>query len=630
MRRLFVFATLLLSFAVAQLEAGPIRRARKKIPGSYIVVLKAGAGDTASIASVHSAGHRGRIKHVYRQALNGYAVEMDEQDAAALADDPDVVSVEEDFEVSIAATQSGAPWGLDRIDQRDRPLSTTYTYNFTGAGVHAYIIDTGILASHSQFAGRMGNGADFVGDGQGTNDCNGHGTHVAGTVGGSTYGVAKGVILHAVRVLGCNGTGSGSGVIAGIDWVRVNAIRPAVANMSLGGGASTTEDNAVTNAVNSGVVFAVAAGNANVDACTGSPARAAAAITVGSTTSTDARSSFSNWGTCLDIFAPGSSILSAWNNGGTNTISGTSMATPHVAGAAALYLQQFPGSSASSVGAALVAASSLNKITGAGTGSPNRLLYSLFGGATPTPTTVRPTPTTPPSANLALNKPATGSAACNANEGPAKAVNGSVSGGNTDKFCSTAASRWLQVDLGAVFTLTNFTVRHAGAGGESTSFNTRAFNIQVSNDGASWTTVVTVPANTESVTGHSVSSSGRHVRLNITTPAQTTDAAARIYELEVYGSAAPSPTPTATPRPGSTPTATATPTNTPRATPTPTNTPRATPTPTTGGGTAWAPGVFYAVGARVTYGGASYECLQAHTSLSGWEPATTPALWRAI
>jgi subtilisin family serine protease len=240
------------------------------------------------------------------------------------------------------------------------------------------VIDTGIRTTHTQFGGRASNVFDAFG-GSGA-DCNGHGTHVAGTIGGSTYGVAKSALLRGVRVLDCNGSGSTSGVIAGVDWVRNNRINPAVANMSLGGGASSSLDTAVNNLANSGVAIAVAAGNSNTDACTQSPARAASAITVGSTTTTDARSSFSNFGTCLDLFAPGSGILSSWfsSDTATATLSGTSMASPHVAGAAALYKQANPSATASTIRNALVNNATTNVITGAGTGSPNRLLYTLF------------------------------------------------------------------------------------------------------------------------------------------------------------------------------------------------------------------------------------------------------------
>jgi subtilisin family serine protease len=376
----FVCSMLLIAAVAAQ--AGPIRRAHKKIAGSYIVTLKADAGDPDGVAARHAARGHARIRHVYRSALLGYSAEMSEMEAAALSDDPDVLSVEEDFEVTADAVESGAVWGIDRVDQRDLPLSGTYTYNFDGSGVHAYIIDTGIYAAHPDFGGRVGAGFTAINDGNGTNDCNGHGTHVSGTVGSHTYGIAKNVTLHPVRVLGCDGSGSGSGVIAGIDWVRQNAIHPAVANMSLGGGASQAEDDAVTNAVNSGVVFAVAAGNSNLDACTTSPARAPAALTVGASTSSDARASFSNWGTCVDLFAPGSGIISTSNTGGTANFSGTSMASPHVTGVAALYAQQYPGNSAASIASMIVNAATTGHLSTIGTGSPNRLLYSLTATAT--------------------------------------------------------------------------------------------------------------------------------------------------------------------------------------------------------------------------------------------------------
>jgi subtilisin family serine protease len=362
-----------------------LHKKEKAIPGNYIVVLD----DTAAgqpgefsqadqLTDVLVSAYGGKVKRRYKHALNGFAAEMTEAEALALSEDPRVQFVEEDAVMTIDATQTGATWGLDRIDQRDRPLNGTYNYNYTGSGVRAYIIDTGILTSHAQFGGRAAVSYDALGgNGQ---DCNGHGTHVAGTVGGSTYGVAKSVQLRAVRVLNCSGSGSTSGVIAGVNWVANNRQLPAVANMSLGGGASSSLDTAVNNAINRGVTFAVAAGNSNANACNYSPARVAAAITVGSTTSTDARSSFSNYGTCVDIFAPGSSITSAWytSTTATRTISGTSMASPHVAGAAALYLQVNTGASNATVRNALVNGSTTNRLTGIGTGSPNRLLYTLF------------------------------------------------------------------------------------------------------------------------------------------------------------------------------------------------------------------------------------------------------------
>jgi subtilisin family serine protease len=357
------------------------------IDGQYIVVLNEGANprSVAAIAGVTPG-------FVYTAALNGFSAELNQGQLNALQHNGAVAYIEQDQEVQASTTQSGATWGLDRIDQRDLPLNGTYTYTPTGAGVHAYIIDTGILLSHTQFTGRMSNGYDAVTSGGNANDCNGHGTHVAGTVGGTTYGVAKGVTLHPVRVLNCSGSGTNAGVIAGMDWVANNHVKPAVANMSLGGGASTATDDAVNRMHNAGVTVVVAAGNSNTNACNSSPARAANAITVGSTTSSDARSSFSNYGTCVDVFAPGSSITSAWytSTTATNTISGTSMASPHVAGVAALYLQGNTTATAATVANAIITTSTANKVTSAGTGSPNRLVFSLLtgGGTTPPPTSI--------------------------------------------------------------------------------------------------------------------------------------------------------------------------------------------------------------------------------------------------
>ena len=365
--------------------AQEVQTPERAIPGRYIVVLddqQVGRADVPQVADALARQHGGRLTHVYSRAIRGFAMSVSATGAAALARNPRVRYVEQDSERFIVDVQGGAPWGLDRIDQRDRPLSTTYTYDTYASNVHAYIIDTGIRSTHADFGGRVASGFSSINDGNGTNDCNGHGTHVAGTVGGTTYGVAKGVTLYAVRVLNCSGSGTTSGVIAGIDWVTSNHASPAVANMSLGGGASTALDDAVRNSVASGVTYAVAAGNSNANACNSSPARVSQALTVGSSTSSDARSSFSNFGTCVDLFAPGSSITSAWStsNTATNTISGTSMASPHVAGVAALYLAINPGALPATVHAAVVDNASVNKLSSIGSGSPNRLLYALFGG----------------------------------------------------------------------------------------------------------------------------------------------------------------------------------------------------------------------------------------------------------
>jgi subtilisin family serine protease len=351
------------------------------IDGRYIVKLRDGA-TTADLNSVREDAQAGggKVHDTYAKVIKGFAASIDESALDDVRSNPDVEFVEVDQKVTIDATQSPVTWGLDRIDQRNLPVDNSYTYNATGAGVTAYIIDTGIRFSHQDFGGRAVSGFDAV-DGGSADDCNGHGTHVAGTVGSTTYGVAKDVRLVGVRVLDCGGSGTVAGVVAGIDWVTADHQpgQPAVANMSLGGGASDALDAAVVNSISDGVSYAVAAGNDNgADACGSSPAGVADAITVGATASDDSRASFSNVGTCVDIFAPGQEITSTWNTGddATETISGTSMATPHVAGAAALLLEANPAATPTEVRDGLVGAGTPDVVADPGTGSPNVLLYT--------------------------------------------------------------------------------------------------------------------------------------------------------------------------------------------------------------------------------------------------------------
>lgn len=382
-----------------QARQAKLRRSAKPVPGSYIVVLdenvvgaRGAQSQAPAIAAELAQAYGGQVEAVFQYAIQGFSVRMSEAAAIALSHNPRVAYVKEDSEVHAAMVQSDAasvqtnpPWGLDRIDERNFPLDDLYPIPNSGgdaaATVHVYVIDSGIRKTHTQFGGRA-NGTSFtaVDDGNGAKDCNGHGTHVAGIIGGSTYGVAKNVILHAVRVLNCNGNGTETRVLAGVDWVTANRVTPAVANMSLIGPASTAIDTAVVNSINAGVTYVFAAGDDyGLDACNFSPARVAGGITVGSTTTIDAKSDFSNIGTCLDLFAPGSGIQSAWHTGdlSTNTISGTSMAAPHVAGAAALYLQKTPTATPATVRHALINKATVNGLSGIGTGSPNRLLYSI-------------------------------------------------------------------------------------------------------------------------------------------------------------------------------------------------------------------------------------------------------------
>jgi subtilisin family serine protease len=348
------------------------------IDGSYIVVYKDSAAARAS-STADALGSK--VTFRYDAVFHGFAASMSEQQAKQLAADPNVAYVEQNQTFHVTTDQPSPPsWGLDRVDQRSLPLNQNYSYSTTASNVHAYIIDTGLDLDHPDYGGRASSGFDAV-DGGTADDGHGHGSHVAGTIGGNTYGLAKGVSLVAVRVLNAQGSGTTAQVVAGIDWVTDNAIRPAVANMSLGGGVSTAIDDAVRNSITNDegehVTYAIASGNSNANACNFSPARVAEAITVNASTITDARASFSNFGSCTDIFAPGNNITSDWLNGGTNTISGTSMATPHVAGAAALYLADHPTATPAEVATALTDNATVGKITSVGdANTPNKLLYT--------------------------------------------------------------------------------------------------------------------------------------------------------------------------------------------------------------------------------------------------------------
>jgi aqualysin 1 len=389
--RLALFATLAAVGATgawAQPSGASAFGRSQPIRGQYIVVFNASVGNPAAeaVTAVRGAGG-GQILHTYTGAIKGFAATLPDAAVQALSRNPNVDYIEQDQTVSLSQTESSATWGIDRVDQHTLPLDSTYHYTLTGSGVNAFIIDTGIRTDHVEFTDRVLPGFTSISDGNGTNDCNGHGTHVSGTIGGTTYGIAKQVTLTPVRVLDCSGSGSWSGVIAGIDWVANNSLRPAVANMSLGGGFSSSVNAAVAGAVSKGVTIAVAAGNSNANACNYSPSSEPSAVTVGATTSTDSRASYSNFGTCVDIFAPGSSITSAWNTSSTatNTISGTSMATPHVTGTAALLAQANPGASPATIAALLTSTATTGVVGSPGTGSPNLLLYTLGTGGTTTP-----------------------------------------------------------------------------------------------------------------------------------------------------------------------------------------------------------------------------------------------------
>ncbi|PWK84268.1 subtilisin family serine protease [Lentzea atacamensis] len=349
------------------------------VEGSYIVVLKDGARTPASALA---SRYQGSVRHTYSAALNGFSVTgMSERQARRLAADPDVEFVERNTVATIQDTQSNPTWGLDRIDQANLPLDQKFTYPNTASSVTAYVLDTGIRKTHTEFENRAADGYDFIDNDAVAQDCQGHGTHVAGTVAGKTYGVAKKAKVVGVRVLGCDGSGAWDGIIRGIDWVTANGKKPAVVNMSLGGGGSNSSlENAVRRSITAGFTYVLAGGNSGQDACNFTPARTPEAITVGASDRNDKRSIYtsgsSNWGSCLDIWAPGSEIVSAShsNDTGTRSMGGTSMASPHVAGAAALYLNANPNATPAQVRDALVRAATPNKLTDIKTGSPNLLL----------------------------------------------------------------------------------------------------------------------------------------------------------------------------------------------------------------------------------------------------------------
>jgi subtilisin family serine protease len=399
-----VLCTLLLA-GVAALPAA-VRPADRPIPESFIVLLRSDAGTqsigaprtTAELAGDLSGFYGGRTERIYTAALQGFVFHGSAAAAENLARDARVAYVAQDGLVEVAAVQTPAPsWGLDRIDQRGADLDTEYAYFADGAGVDLYVVDTGIRSTHQDFGGRVDtvNAFTAIDDGWGSEDCHGHGTHVAGIAGASTFGVAKGVTIHPVRVVGCDGLGSLSNTIAGIDWITARHLAPgaprAVVNISLNNGFSFPLEEAVSRSIAAGLVYVVAAGNDGVDAsCYLSPQRLPEVITVGASDESGARWAASNYGPCLDLFAPGTGIVSTFfrDDADVLAMTGTSMSAPHVAGTAALLLAGDPEATPAEVQARIVDAATVDAVLDIGEGSPNRLLFSTFaggGGGAPEP-----------------------------------------------------------------------------------------------------------------------------------------------------------------------------------------------------------------------------------------------------